>query len=354
MMKHMMKYLITGVLAAILTMTALDGFGGNKDRSGQAGADELLINPWARSSGWANANNGGARGLDAQYLNVAGIAFTNKTEVAYTHTDYLSGTGISINTVGLTQRISETGGVLGIGIMSMSFGDIDRTSEDMPEGGIGSFSPNYLNVNLSYAKAFSNSIFGGVNIKIISEQIADISAHGVAIDAGVQYVTGRTENIKFGVALKNVGAPLAFSGDGMSLRTLITDVDHIMTVEQRSEGFELPALLRIGLTYDLDLADKHTLSLAGNFQSNSFRKDIYSLGAQYSFSEYLDLRGGYNYEEGIFDEAQRSTVFTGPTAGMSLKVPLKEENNSYFTVDYSYRATNPFDGVHAIGAAIVL
>jgi long-subunit fatty acid transport protein len=224
----------------------------------------------------------------------------------------------------------------------------------MPEGGSGTFSPTYLNVNISYSKAFSNSIYGGINMKIISEQISNVSAQGVAIDAGVQYVTGRTDNIKFGVALKNVGPEMKFSGDGMSLRTLLSDAEHTMTVEQRSDAFELPALVRIGATYDIYLADKHTLSVAGNFTSNSFKKDIYTLGLNYKFSEYLNLRAGYNYEEGITTETDRTTVFTGPTAGASIRVPLDKEKGNYFTIDYSYRATDPFDGVHSMGASIVL
>ena len=67
-----------------------------------------------------------------------------------------------------------------------------------------------MNISISYAKAFSNSIYGGVSFKIISESISDISAEGVAIDAGIQYVTGKTDNIHFGIALKNVGPTMRF------------------------------------------------------------------------------------------------------------------------------------------------
>ena len=40
---------------------------GNKDRSGQAGASELLINPWARSSGWGGVNVANSFGLESIY-----------------------------------------------------------------------------------------------------------------------------------------------------------------------------------------------------------------------------------------------------------------------------------------------
>ena len=50
------------------------GFAGNPDRKGQAGASELLINPWARSSGFGNANASSVKGLEASYLNIAGTS----------------------------------------------------------------------------------------------------------------------------------------------------------------------------------------------------------------------------------------------------------------------------------------
>ena len=63
---------------AVLTFSALIGVGtamaGNSERSGQAGASELLVNGWTRSTGWASSNTALVRGLEAMSLNVAGLA----------------------------------------------------------------------------------------------------------------------------------------------------------------------------------------------------------------------------------------------------------------------------------------
>ena len=40
------------VFIAIMILPFQENFAGNEQRAGQAGASELLINPWARSSGW--------------------------------------------------------------------------------------------------------------------------------------------------------------------------------------------------------------------------------------------------------------------------------------------------------------
>jgi outer membrane protein assembly factor BamA len=124
-----------------------------------------------------------------------------------------------------------------------------------------------------------------------------------------------------------------------------------MTVEQRSSEFELPALLNIGLSYDVNI-NVHRLTGAGAFTSNSFQKDQYRLGAEYSYKEYFMVRAGYTYEEGLNDDELRTTALRGPSVGFTIELPMG--NSSTFGLDYSYRHTDPFQGSHAIGARINL
>jgi long-subunit fatty acid transport protein len=219
---------------------------------------------------------------------------------------------------------------------------------------LGQFKPNYLNINLAYAKAFSNSIFGGLNIKVISESIADASATGIALDAGVQYITGDKDQIKFGVALKNIGPTMKFSGDGLSFRGVIPthgNDNDLFTVATRSAAYEMPATLRIGASYDFLIGEMHKITLAGNFTSNSFTKDQFTLGLEYTLKPYFALRAGYAYQDGIFSSSvvDRGTVFTGLNAGFSVSVPFNKEKETGIGIDYSYRTTNPYSGVHCIG-----
>jgi len=353
-MKNTYRFLISMLLLGLFIIPSNNLLAGNKDRSGQAGAGELLINPWARSSGWGGVNTANVRGLEGMFNNVAGTAFTPRTEIIFSNTTWLQGSDINIMSFGLTQKVGEAG-VIGLSIMSMKFGDINITTTDLPEGGIGTFSPNYMNIGISYAKAFSSSIYGGINVKIISEVISDVSAQGVAIDAGIQYVTGETENIKFGISLRNLGPTMKFKGDGLAFRTLLPGQDDEFTLEQRSADFELPSQLNIGAAYDFNLGENHRLTVAGNFASNSFTKDQFMGGLEYDLKSYLMLRGAYTYEEGItkaVTDPNRSNVSTGPSAGFTVQVPLNKEKGSSFAIDYSYRATDNFSGTHSIGARI--
>lgn len=255
---------------------------------------------------------------------------------------------------GLSQKLGTNGGVLTAAVMSMSFGEIDITTTSSPEPVQGTFKPNYLNINLAYAKAFSNSIYGGLNVKLITESISDATATAIALDAGIQYVTGDKEQIKFGIALKNVGPTMRFTGDGLSFRGIIpghgNDNDQF-TVEQRSARYELPATLRIGASYDFLIGEMHRITLAGNFTSNSFTKDQFTLGLEYALKYYLQIRAGYTYQDGMFNTnvEDRGTVYNGLNAGFTVSVPFNKEKETGIGIDYSYRATNPFSGTHSIG-----
>lgn len=346
------------ILLFVLTANCAIAFAGNKDRIGQAGAPELLINPWTQSSGMAGANTSGMTGIESVHLNVAGLAFTNKTDIVFSRTNWLKGSDININAFGLGVRTGESS-VLGIGVMSMDFGNIDITTVNLPEGGAGKFSPQFQNLALSYAREFSNSISGGITTKVISEAISNVSARGVALDMGVRYVTGEKRNVKFGITLRNVGPKMKYSGDGMTQKVFLNGQE--FNLQHRSEGFELPALLSIGAGYDIyigaktDSAEKtfkadHKITLCGDFQANSFGKDQVRLGAEYSFMNYFKVRAGYVYEEETTSKDTRTTAFTGPTAGVSLQMPFGAK--SIIGLDYSYQHTNPFDGTHSFGIRI--
>ncbi len=354
-MKNFYKYLIAIFMISFITLPALNSMAGNKDRSGQAGAAELLINPWPQGAGWGSVNTACVNGLEGMYNNVAGLAFTPKTELIFAYTDWMKGSDISVMSFGIAQRVSESG-VFGLSVMSMNFGEIDITTIDLPEGGIGQFSPRYLNIGLSYAKAFSNSIYGGLTLKIINEAIADASAQGIAIDAGIQYVTGELENVKFGISLRNVGPKMKFSGDGFSLKTFVPNNDNQFTTTQRNASFELPAQLNIGAAYDF-LFNKSRFTLAGNFISNSFTKDQFALGGEFSFRDYVLLRAAYTYEEGIWetvDHPDRSNANSGFSGGFTVQVPLGKDSGSVFGIDYAYRPTVQFQGTHTIGIRFTL
>jgi len=353
-MKKLFRTIVIVSLTIIIGFTSTEAFAGNKDRSGQAGANELLINPWAASSGWANAGMASVKGVDAMWGNVAGISFVNSMDINFTHTIWLSGSQTNINSFGALVRLSESM-VLGLNFMSMGFGEIDKTTVENPDGGIGTFKPNLMNISVAIAKSFSNSIHGGILVKIISESIADMKGSGVAIDAGIQYVTGITDNIHFGITLKNIGPTMKFSGDGLDLAAYFDNMTSSLTVVGRADEFELPTQLCIAAAYDFNFQHNSRLSLAFNFNSNAFSKDQFIFGVEGSIRDILLLRGGYTFEKGIFkgiEDSECTNVHKGLSLGASVQAPLNKKGLK-LCIDYAYRNTAHWNGTHSIGARIL-
>lgn len=356
-MKLNLKYFIlaAGLIAGMTVQ------GGNPERMGQAGAPQLLINPYARNTGLAGSNGARVHGLEAQFLNIAGTAYTRKTEIIFNRSNWLTGTGIYINSFGLTQGVGETG-TIGFGVVSINAGNIEITTEEQPEGGIGTYNPTFYNISMSYAKMFSDNIYGGLNVKILSEQIPNAAARGVAIDAGIQYHTGKYDNIHFGIALKNWGPKMSYVGDGLSRQAQVTNTDgrsYELTVNNRSAAFELPTLINISGALDTYLtkdstgrSKTHRLSFTGNFTSNSFSYDNFMVGAEYAWKEILMFRVGSFLETNQFTNDRRN-AYTGPAAGITFEVPFNEKRSTV-GLDYSYRFSNPFGGTHSFGLRLNL
>ena len=362
----MRKFKLSITIALCFIVSSVVVIAGNPDRAGEAGASQLLINPWTRSVGFGGANTASVIGIESMSLNIAGLAFTENTEIMFNSKRWLSITDVNVNALGLSQKIGETG-VLGVSIMSMNFGDIDITTVENPEGGIGTFSPSYLNFEVGYAKAFSNSIYGGASVKIISESISNVSARGFAFDAGIRYVTGENDQIKFGIALKNVGPTMKYDGDGMSISVIEDNVGYEVTStkQQKSQPYQLPSLLNIGASYDFfisptvdstssEIASDHIITVAANYTSNSFTKDQYKIGLEYGFKKMFMVRAGYVLEQGTwFDSEKRTSAYTGPSFGASAVAPLGKRG-SKLGFHYAYQLTENFSGTHSIGIRLNL
>ncbi|MBP5327486.1 MAG: PorV/PorQ family protein [Bacteroidales bacterium] len=351
-MKRILSILTVMVLTASLSAPA---FAGNDDRRGTAGATELLINPWARSSSWGGVNTSCARGIDGFFSNIAGLSFVEKTEFVYTNTMLYGGrngltSGASINAFGLALRLGDAG-VLGAYVAAMGFGDLQVTTEESPEpGSNGTVSPTYMNLNVAYSYSFTNSIHGGAVLKVITESTSNVTATGVAIDAGIQYQTGENDELKFGISLKNIGPALSFSGTGLSFTTN-NAAGNSMTVEFRSAEMELPTLLNIGISYDF-LFEKwnQRLTLAGTFTSNAFLRDNFGLGFEYSLLDRFQARAAYVYQKGMFNADDRTSNSAGLSAGGSVIFPFGKEGKTSLSLDYAYRSSFTLKGSHSIGA----
>ncbi len=364
-MKRIYKIISLGMLLTLLS-TNITLMAGNDDRRGTAGAGELLINPWARSAGWGSVNTANGSGLDALFTNAAGLGRSIGTEFYFNYSHYLNNSDIGIIAVGLAQSLGDYG-VLGLAVNSMSFGSIQRTTVNAPDPTGGTFKPSLMNIGVSFAKAFSSSIYAGVTLKLINEGIDNVTATGVGFDAGIQYVTGADYEIKFGIAMKNWGPSMSFSGDGLAIMSQVQDASYRQTLEQRSLSWELPSSLNIGASYDFLFAEKeHRFTVAGNYESMAFAKDLYTLGIEYGFKNIFMIRCGYTYQDGVFNDiydarsgnSDKTNFTRGFAAGASVNAPIMkakgDKRSKDLSIDYAYRTTAIMGGIHTVGIRLSL
>ena len=351
----MKNYTSKALLAITGLCLAFPSFAGNKDRSGQAGASQLLINPWAASTGVFGLNTAHVQGLEAMKNNIAGLAYAEGTTFGFSYGAYLRGTQVAVQNLGFAQKLGELG-VLGVNLQSLNFGEVDVTTWNNPDAGVGSYKPSFFNIQIGFAKEFSKSIHAGIGVTYVSEAISNVRASGAAFEAGVMYSTGDRNNFHFGVTLRNVGTNMRYNGEGFAINTEEIDM-FSRNRETPSEKFEMPTYLAIGTSYDFfldeksttgDNAPKHRLTPMLQFTSNSFNNDYFGAGLEYGYKERLMLRAGYRYEKDINSFDNRTTFYKGFAAGLSVGTRLGVKGPKIM-IDYSFRPTQrPDNGVHLL------
>ena len=351
-MNKILKY---SLAVGLIISTSLS-YGGEDRKRGSAGATELLMNPWTKSAGYAGAYTSGIRGVEAMRFNVAGIADTSGMSLGYSYTSYLAGADVSSGAFGFTQAVGKTG-TIGLTLNFFQLGDFYETTVNQPDGTGIVFTPTYFNLGLAYSKRFSESIKGGILVRMVSQSIRNVSTTGVVVDAGIQYQPKDLDKFRFGVSLRNVGSSMQFLGDGLLSRGSVNRGNQYnQSLQQRSSKFEVPTVLYIGAAYDVYRTEdrKHILTAMGTFNSNSYTKDRYLLGAEYTFNNLLVLRAGFDYYSkmynvNLFDNTDANG---GPTAGITLKKSYGEGDISKnYEISYSYRHTNVLGGNHSVGVS---
>lgn len=321
-------------------------FAGNPDRQGEAGANQLIINPWARSAGLHAMNTSSISGAEALYLNVAGLSRVNGSQLQIGHTRYIA--DINLNALGFAQPIGKGGGVFGISLVAVDLGDFDYTTTNTPEGSGATFSPSYFNMGISYAHLFENKVSVGVTAKVVNESVSNAGARAFALDAGVQYVTGENDNFKFGISLRNVGSKMRFTGEGLSKQLPNPGpVEYDNTYYERATAYELPSQLNIGASYDWLLGKNNRLSMMANFTSNAFSRDQVGGGVELTVGKNFALRVGYKGE--LNAPVAERTLDNGVSAGIGFAFPIRKGSDTRIGLDYGYRQTDIFNGIHNLG-----
>ncbi|MFZ0391311.1 MAG: PorV/PorQ family protein [Calditrichia bacterium] len=334
------KYFLVLVLVLSLFIGTQDVFAGGR-KLGTAGAAELLIPMGARNVAMGGADIASVRNTEAMYWNPAGLSVLQGSEAKFTYMNYFADMNVSYFALG-TQLGSF--GVAGLSLQALDIGDIPVTTISNPEGTGEMLRPNFITLNATFSKAFTDRINFGLNTKIISEKVGEMSASAVAFDFGLQYRSPM--GVNFGVVMRNYGSNLQFGGTPVEFNTDIPFANPNATTRITKldmASHELPASLNMGLSYRYNFTEDHSVNISGLYNNSNYALDEINTGLEYSFRDFFFLRGGYNaplYSDNFPEDAKEYQF--GLNFGFGLQLDLGAGNMMF---DYAYREMETFDAV---------
>ena len=328
-----------GLAVLLAGVSVAPTWAGTDARVGTGGAIELRLPVGARALALGGATLASERGVEALFYNPAGVAATEaNTEVVFSHTEYIA--DINLNYFGLAHSFGSLGFV-GLSAKVLSIGDIQRTTESAPDGTGEIFSPTFATLGATYSRRMTDRVNFGGTLYYLSEKILQESATGVAFDFGFQYDAGY-RGLALGLTLKNLGPSMAFSGSDFEQSIFRPEDDPTAarrTVTNTTAGFELPTFIQFGASYPLLNQGMNRAVLYGAFQNNSFARDEFRGGLEWTYRNDYALRVGYA------GSGKENDLF-GLNYGLGVRVPF---GASRMIVDYAgQHVSDFFDDIHHV------
>jgi len=240
-------------------------------QAGSSGMASLKMGVSGRGMAMGDAMSAAATGAAATYYNPAGLPRMDgaSAQIMVMHKEWIQDTRTEF--LGSSVLLGEESAI-GIGLSTTTVSDIEiRTRPGESEG---TFTAREYALGLSYAQAFGERLRAGVTARFLYQKIFVDEASGVSADIGAQYMTP-LEHLTVGAVLANLG----------SMSTL------------RNERTTLPALLRVGPAYDVDLGLSQLDLLAAADLVHIFpeHRSYLNTGAEFVLNKVVAARVGYQF-----------------------------------------------------------
>jgi len=338
------KVIIHCLLILILVSATQRLHGQQVTKVGTTAGTFLSIPVGARAVAMGGAFVGVANDASAMYWNVAGIASLSQSEALVTHAEWLA--GISFNFGGVVLPLEDFG-TAGINFTSMTMGDMQRTTEELPEGTGETFSAGSFAIGISYARKLTDWFQIGGNLKYVEDYIWNESASTFALDLGTLFTTP-FEGLKFGAGISNFGGKMQMSGDDLLVQKDISPNsgnNPNINANLATDQFNLPLKLRIGFAYDVISTEDQLFTLVADAVHPNDNSESLDLGGEYSvFHRIVSVRAGYS---GIGMSGGEEQF----TLGGGINYPIN--NHLGIKFDYGYMKFGRLDNIQQFSLAIL-
>jgi len=304
-------------------------------KTGQTTMNFLQIGVSPKASGLGAAYTSLSRGVESIFANPAGLTeMTSQFEAFVSSTQWFA--DIKYLSGALAWNADEWG-AFGFSFVIVDYGSITQTTL-IPSTAAGTDPLGYTklgevknvgaySIGFSYVRQISTKFSIGGTAKYVGQQLgqvmltdglSDIQKHTWAFDMGVKYFTG-IESLRLGMSMRNFSTPIYY--------------------QSASAKFTLPMTFAVGLGMNImdlinkDMSKEHQLMLSAEFVHPNNYTDRICTGFEYTFSDMVSLRAGYETNHDVLSWA----------GGVGVKQSI---GGILFDINYSYSDTEYFDGVN--------
>ena len=213
------KWAVTSLL-----VISLQGFliADDNDKVGSVAFKFLNIQTDARTA---------ALGGTAAQASGAGAMFSNPAGLAGSSMGLSAGMSqwlVETNITSFGLALPMFGGVIGLGVVSVDYGDMMRSGWGEESGQFifqpnqdGAFTAADMSLQVSYGKSLTDKFSIGGSVKMISQSIDDVDINGTAFDIGMQFNTGY-KGVRMGAVISNFGPDVESQADFPSMSLPMT------------------------------------------------------------------------------------------------------------------------------------
>lgn len=280
--------------------------------------DFLRVDPSARASALAGAFETYTNDPNIIFYNPAGLSTIEGKKVSASFGKHLL--DINFGTAAFNMKYKEIGW-FGIGIKYFNYGTFDYIDENGTPTG-GTFGANDVMVSLGYSNYLYDVVNYGVNAKFIYSNIAEYNSSAIGFDFGLLYMIP-SEQMNIALSINNFGA----------------QTDSYFETKEK-----LPLDVRVGLSKKLEHLP---LNLSVSFSNLNEDRDqflqhfrSFSLGGEFTFSENVLFRIGYNNEKRQDLKLGTSLGIAGFSAGLGIRFLER------YSLDYSLNSLGKVGSTH--------
>ena len=312
------------------------------DKTGTMAAKFLSTDIGSRAVGMGGAFTAIANDGSAMFWNPAGIGFNQLRKFYVNHSNWIA--DISFDYFSLSIPIGENK-YIGLNVTSVTMGEMEVTRYGNENTGETFMASDHA-FGLTYSLNLTDKFSIGLNGKFIQEKIANSYANGFALDLGTLFKT--PYGFRLGTSISNFGPKMKMSGDDL---LVAIDIDESMDGNNESvtgylatEKFDLPLLLRVGISDDLLIGKAIRMTWALDANSPNDNQNYINAGIEIGLlNELVIFRGGIH---SIFlDDKQNQFSY-----GIGIQPPLMKRNA--LQINYAFEMLKHLGDTHQISMEI--